>query len=69
MSGQATSITSPRFGRLDPSLTKDMEEDSLSSRYVYPRMRPFINSDYRKSPEAPLSSFPEHNRQGTGLGK
>ncbi|XP_064627718.1 centrosomal protein of 57 kDa-like isoform X2 [Lineus longissimus] len=66
MSGGATaqtSTTSPRFGRLDPSLTKDMEEDSLSSRYVYPRTTPFINSDYRKHDDSPLSSFPEHNRR------
>ena len=35
-----------------------------TSFHPYPPSRPFINTDYQRSPARPIMSFPESNRDG-----
>ncbi|CAH1798637.1 unnamed protein product, partial [Owenia fusiformis] len=65
------SAVSHSHGPIEPggyrALDRDMSyNDSLSnsSYQPYPTTQPFIHTDYRRSPEKPINSFPESNRAG-----
>ncbi|XP_013403341.1 centrosomal protein of 57 kDa isoform X1 [Lingula anatina] len=47
---------------------RSMVDDTSTVHGEYPPTRPFINTDYTRSPAKPVSALPENDRQGSVMG-